>query len=244
MSKHSSFPEKQSVTQPGNWHELKLPEVYTKQHRSNDVVSGMIHTFGLLTALYGLYILVTDLGPNHSSTHHIGFWVFGLGSSFMFLGSSLYHLSPGNKEVLNRLDHCIIYICIASTYTSLCLIALDGWWRMGMLTTVYIMAIFGIGIKATGYKVSRIFSVGFYVFMGAFIVVAYVPMNRVIPDNGLHWLLIGGGFYTLGAVVYACEYVVEYQPKYFGMHEAFHILVWGGYASHWYMHYAFLSRVP
>jgi hemolysin III len=133
--------------------------------------------------------------------------------------------------ILRKIDHSAIYLLIAGTYTPFCVNAFEGFWKWGMLSIIWSLAIIGIVIKVFYIKAPRWLNAGIYVVMGWLCVGAAGQMLAVLPAWVFGWLLAGGVIYTLGAVVYITKFF-NFWPGVFGFHEVWHIFVLLAAAAH------------
>ncbi len=200
--------------------------------RLREPVSGLTHFFGAVGALFGLIVLLF-LGHD-SVTKAISLTIYGLSLVLMFSASSAYHLIPGSPKVigiLRKIDHSAIYILIAGSYTPICLHFFSGFWQWGLLAIVWTMAVIGVFTKLFIINAPRWVSAGIYLVMGWLSAFAIPEMMASMPLNALYGLLMGGIFFTLGAVVYITK-KPDFRPGVFGFHEVWHIFVILGCASH------------
>ena len=126
----------------------------------------------------------------------------------VYAASTVYHtlfLSEKGIKRLKKIDHMMIFVSIASTYTPICLIALKGFWGWSLLAIIWGLAVIGILIKIFWIHAPRWFSSVIYVTAGWIALIYLFPIINVLGTSGSLWLFIGGGFYTLGAVIYACR---------------------------------------
>jgi hemolysin III len=131
-----------------------------------------------------------------------------------------------------RLDHSMIFLLIAGTYTPFCLLLLDGRTRWTFLGIVWGGALAGIVLRNTVRQPARWLFVGLYLALGW---VALGIMPAVLREGGvavLVLLLVGGLFYSLGAVVYARQRP-DPSPGWFGFHEVFHALTLLAFVTHY-----------
>ena len=191
-----------------------------------------------LSAL-GLALLVREAALQATTWHVVGFSVFGASLIGLYTSSSLYHLLPLAPETLRlfrRIDHIMIYVLIAGTYTPICLTTLRGPWGGSILGVVWGMALVGFFLKIFWLQAPRGISTALYIAMGWVALVAVVPLADALPTTALVWLLLGGIFYTVGAMFYALKRPTIH-PRHFTFHELFHVLVMAGSACHyWLMH--------
>lgn len=194
--------------------------------------SGFSHLLGAILSLLGLgYLLMIGWGDNLRMT---SYGIYGISLTLMFSASATYHLVPSTEKwtlLLRKLDHTAIYLLIAGTYTPICLIFFTGFWKTGLLWIIWGMAIIGIIIKLFVIKAPRWVTAGIYLVMGWISVMAASEMVRAMPTGALVWLLAGGLFYTIGAVIYITK-KMDFIPDVFGFHEVWHIFVLLGAASH------------
>lgn len=210
-------------------------EISPLRHRSNDIVSGLIHLAGVGVSIAVLVILVVLASRDSDVWHIVGYALYGAGLILLYLASASYHLVPNRwvrcKRIAQRLDHAMIYILIAATYMPVVFIALDGGWRWSMFGSIWGLAIIGLSFKLLDLSLAPPLSAGLYLLMGWLIAIAASPLIQNMSQSALWLLLLGGVSYTLGIVFFALESVLP-QRKYFWMHEIFHLFVLGGSALH------------
>ena len=137
------------------------------------------------------------------------------------------------------IDHMMIYLVIAGSYTPICAIALEGEWRLGMLLGVWILAVAGILKKVFWLNAPRWFSTGLYLLMGWLCVIIFPQIWDVVPKVFSYWIIIGGLFYTIGAIIYALQ-KPNPAPSWFGYHGIWHLFVMGGAFSHFWAIFNYL----
>jgi hemolysin III len=195
-------------------------------------VNGLTHFFAAILAVFGLIVLLV-LGWQ-SLSRLISFSVYGISLILLFAASAAYHLVKARPKVLGilrKLDHAAIFILIAGTYTPFCVVMFSGFWRWGLLTIIWSLAIIGILVKMFIINGPRWLSAGIYIVMGWLCLAAVGEMLRVLPLGALAWLIAGGLTYTLGAVVYITK-AMNFLPGKFGFHEIWHIFVILGALAH------------
>jgi hemolysin III len=163
----------------------------------------------------------------------------------LYFSSATYHIlsldEEGTKK-LKRLDHMMIYILIAGTYTPICLVPMRGHWGWTIFIVVWTIAISGILFKIYYINAPRWLSTILYLMMGWICVLAIYPMTQTIPTGGIVWLAIGGIMYSIGAVIYALK-KPNPIPNVFGFHEIWHLFVLAGTFSHFITIYVYISKV-
>ena len=204
-----------------------------------DPFSAMSHLLGVILSIIGTVIL---LQQSHDLTDKIGLGIFGASLICLYAASTIYHAMDVSDKVnliLRKIDHAMIYVLIAGTYTPMCLIALKGTWGTALLITIWIIAAAGIALTLLWFEAPRWLTTTIYVLMGWLCVVATIPLKQSVGMAGLAWLLAGGLLYTIGAVIYATK-----RPHItFGMvgfHEIFHVFVLGGSLCHYILMLGYL----
>lgn len=209
-----------------------------------DPVSGISHLIGALLSLFGTIILLYFAYKQKDIVKIVSFFIFGGSMLFLYTSSAIYHLfghSPEEVDVFRKIDHAMIYILIAGTYTPFCLIALKGFWGVATLIVIWVLGIAGIStvfFKSFWTHVPRWFATSLYIIMGWLSVIIVYPLAKAMNIETILWLLTGGISYTVGAVIYAKK-----KPniaKGFGFHELFHIFVLLGTVFHFYAIYRYL----
>jgi hemolysin III len=185
------------------------------------------HLAGLLLALVGAALLITQASVQGDAWKIVGSSIFSASMVLLYGASSLYHSVRGNaKKVLVKLDHCAIYLLIAGTYTPFALVTLRGPWGWSLFGVVWGLAVLGI-IKELCFGRERFPSVPLYLAMGWLAVVAAVPLVRELPGAGLFWLVAGGVSYTGGILFYAND------ERWRHAHGIWHLFVLAGTACHY-----------
>lgn len=213
-----------------------------------DPISGISHLIGAILSLIGTAFLLYSAYQQNDLTKIVSFFIFGGSMLFLYTSSALYHLfghSPEEIDVFRKIDHAMIYILIAGTYTPFCLIALNNSWGLLILIIIWTLAAAGIStvfFKSFWTKVPRWFATGLYMMMGLVIVFFINPLLKATNIETVIGLFVGGVFYLVGAVIYAIK-----KPnisKSFGFHEIFHILVLLGTMSHFWTIYKYICFLP
>lgn len=150
--------------------------------------------------------------------------IYGLSMVILYTASSVYHgLVPGTaKKIMRVIDHCTIYFLIAGTYTPIALCSLrsiSAAWGWTIFAIVWALAIISAVFTAVDMNKYKTLSMCAYLGMGWCIIIASKIALRAIPVNGLLWLLTGGIFYTVGALLYS----IGKRRRY--IHSIFHIFV-------------------
>lgn len=195
-------------------------------------VNSLTHWGGAVLALIGLIALLIVGWSTPAKI--ISLAIYGASLIFLFSASATYHMVQVKDkalEIFRKIDHSAIFVLIAGTYTPFCVNAFEGFWKWGMLTIIWTLAIIGIMIKVFYIGAPRWLNAGIYVLMGWISVTASGQMLNALPAWVLTWLIIGGVIYTLGAVVYITK-IFNFKPGVFGFHEVWHIFVLLAAAAH------------
>jgi hemolysin III len=172
----------------------------------------------------------------------IAFSVFGASMVLLYTSSSLYHSLKAKEktlELFRKLDHSMIYVLIAGTYTPVCLLLLEGSWKWSMLITIWSLTLIGI-VKKFLWDPPRWLSTSFYLAMGWLAVVLFPAIWDKLPLAFLGWIAAGGVAYSIGAVIYGLRKPDPF-PHWFGFHEIWHLFVMAGTFSHFWAFYQFLT---
>ncbi|HYA15368.1 MAG TPA: hemolysin III family protein [Syntrophales bacterium] len=207
-------------------------------------MSGLTHCIGAVLAVAGLVILICESVNPVKPWHIVSFSVFGTGLILLYTASTLYHWLPLSEKGirnLRRLDHIMIFILIAATYTPVCLIPLRGPWGWSLFGSVWVLAILGIFLKFFWLQAPRWFSTTIYIIMGWLAIAGVWPLIKALQVGGFIWVLLGGLFYTVGAVIYAVK-MPNPWPNVFGFHEIFHVFVILGSVSHFWVMYGYVAK--
>jgi hemolysin III len=195
-------------------------------------VNSLTHWGGALLALAGsIVLLIVGWG---APAKIISLTIYGVSLIAMFSASATYHMvrvKDRALEIFRKVDHAAIYFLIAGTYTPFCVNAFDGFWKWGMLSIIWSLAVIGIVVKIFYIRAPRWLNAGIYVAMGWLSVGAAGQFLAALPVWVLGWLIAGGVIYTLGAVVYSTK-IFNFKPDVFGFHEMWHIFVLLAAAAH------------
>jgi len=205
--------------------------------QKSDLVNFYSHLLGAVASLAGYIVLLCN--SSGSLTKIVLSSIYSLCAVFIFTCSAIYHGQKAGEDDLNpwrRLDHIAIFFMIAGTYTPICYIYLDGWWRWGIIGAQWLLVILGLVFKLVYIHGPRWLTTAIYVAMGWMLIIPLNQLLTAMPFNSL-WLLLGGGIaYTLGAVFYAIK-KPNPVPGVFGFHEIFHLLVITGAVLHYLVIY-------
>jgi len=175
----------------------------------------------------------------------ITFIIYGISLILLFTASGTYHMVIAHDSIiinLRKLDHSAIYLLIAGTYTPICMYYFNGFWQYGMLALIWSLALIGIVVKLFVINAPRWITAGIYLIMGWLAIMGVQEILRTMPTAAIIWLVIGGLFYTFGAIIYITKFM-DFFPGKFGFHEVWHIFVILGAFSHYYLIFQFIAVV-
>jgi len=194
-------------------------------------VNSLTHWGGAVLALAGLIALLVVGWSKPAKV--ISLTIYGMSLIAMFSASATYHMvrvKDKALEIFRKIDHSAIYLLIAGTYTPFCVNVFEGFWRWGLLTIIWGLALIGITVKIFVIRAPRWVNAGIYLIMG-WLCVAAIGQMALLPSWVLAWMLAGGVIYTLGAIVYMTK-IFNFVPGVFGFHEVWHIFVLLAAAAH------------
>jgi hemolysin III len=163
--------------------------------------------------------------------------VFAVGFSGMFGASAAYHRlrwTPAGRDRIRRLDHSMIFVAIAGTYTPVTLVVLDGPFEIAALAAVWTMAAAGVVLKVFVMHRFEVLGSAMYPLLGWAAIVALPQILREISLAAVGLMFAGGLLYSAGAIVLATRRP-DPDPLVFGYHEVWHAFVLGGWACHYAM---------
>jgi len=195
------------------------------------LLRGVFHACAAVAAVGGIVLLVLLAD---SAGAYVGGAVFASSLVLLYTTSAAYHRitwKPRLRSLMKRLDHAMIFVLIAGTYTPFCLVVLDTAWGISLLSVVWGLAGAGVIMKLAWPDAPRWLSVLLYLGVGWLALVATTELLSWFTLAPLLLLALGGVAYTLGGVVYAAGRPNPF-PRVFGYHEVFHALVIAGSALH------------
>lgn len=204
--------------------------------KAKDPMSALTHFIGFVFAVLltpVLLIHASNFSP--TSAEMISLGIFMISMALLYGASASYHTFKVEGEAamrLKRLDHMMIFVLIAGSYTPICTIVLkeDG---VVLLSVVWGIAILGMLFKLLWVTCPKWISSVMYIAMGWVVIFAMPTLLRVMDTTCFMWLLIGGIIYTIGGVIYALKLVrFNNRDSLWGSHEIFHLFVLGGSLCH------------
>jgi hemolysin III len=205
-----------------------LPLPNWTQSAGEELANGISHGVGFLGAIIGTPILLLAAFHHGNIPFLIGTIIFTTTMFLVYLASTLYHGWPQihTKSRLQLLDHSAIFLLIAGTYTPFALGPLRGGGGLAMLGIVWVLALFGVIMKATrGALRHRRLAMTLYLGTGWIAVIFIRPLALAIPLSALLCLIAGGIAYTAGTLFFANE-----RQRY--AHFIWHLFVLAGTSCH------------
>jgi len=206
-----------------------------------EITNSALHGIGALAATASMVLLSLKAlgflnGRGGDVIDLVAVLIYSAAMIGMYLISTLYHSiqHQGVKSFLRRLDHSIIYVFIAGTYTPFCLIALRGAWGWSIFGVEWFLALLGITLNMFKVKFIKKIEIAFYIIMGWLIVVGFVPLIRAVPVKCVVMLITGGILYTLGVIWYKKKHL-----KY--SHAVWHVFVLAGTVFQWFSVWMLIS---
>lgn len=209
---------------------------FTMKHKLKDPGSAITHLIGMILAAIVSIPLIIKSFLSGDYVRIISLIIFTISMIGLYGASTAYHsfnISPMVNKKLKKLDHAMIFVLIAGSYTPICTIVLGGTLGYGLLSVIWIIAILGIVFKMFWVTCPKWVSSIMYIAMGWLCIVAIAPIIHSLSKTSFGWLLAGGIIYTVGGVIYALKIPwFENHWKNFGLHEIFHLFVMGGSLCH------------
>lgn len=207
--------------------------------------SALTHFIAMMMAVFAAIPLLVKAAVSSGERNFIAMAIF-MGSMILLYGASAtYHsvdFSGKRLRIFRKIDHMMIFVLIAGSYTPVCLIVLGGQLGYTMLATVWGIAVAGILIKAFWINCPKWFSSVIYIAMGWVCLGVFGTLWNTLPISAFLWLLAGGLIYTIGGVIYALKLpLFNSKHKNFGSHELFHLFVMGGSICHFIFMYVFVA---
>jgi hemolysin III len=186
------------------------------------VLRGRLHQVAAIASAFGLLWLVRVAATTPAK---VAAAVYGVSCVLLYLASTSYHVfsrSDRARLIMRRIDHSMIYVLIAGTFTPICILAMDGWTRWVVLGAVWAGALFGVLLKALASHRFRRFTFALYLVLG-WAGIAALPALVEHPTR-FALVVIAGLLYTVGAILFGLRWPLP-SSRWFGYHEVWHSLV-------------------
>lgn len=201
-----------------------------------DPVSSITHYIGLfLTIIFGIPLIFRGFGVG--TKNGVSLIIFIIGMALLYLASGTYHAissTPVINRILKKLDHCMIFVLIASSYTPICFVAVNTRRSRFLLILIWLIAFSGIVLKLFIVYHPKWISSVLYISMGWLCIFLLGDIFKSLNIIGFVFLVLGGILYTIGGIIYALKLKgLNSKYKYWGSHEIFHIFVMLGSLCHY-----------
>lgn len=207
--------------------------------------SAITHFIGMLMAVFAAVPLLVKAGVSSGGEHFMAMAIFIASMILLYAASAAYHsvnLADRYLRVFRKLDHMMIFVLIAGSYTPVCLIVLGGELGYTLLALVWGIALAGMLVKAFWITCPKWFSSAIYIAMGWVCVLVFGRLFDTLSTAAFLWLLAGGIIYTVGGVIYALKLpLFNSRHREFGSHEVFHLFVMAGSLCHFIFMYFYVA---
>lgn len=207
--------------------------------------SAITHFIGMMMAIFAAIPLLVKAGITSGYLSFTSMAVFMASMILLYGASATYHsvnLSGRYLNIFRKLDHMMIFVLIAGSYTPVCLIVLGGQSGYTLLALVWGIALAGMIIKACWITCPKWFSSVIYIAMGWVCLLVFGQLLSTLPTAAFLWLLAGGLIYTAGGIIYALKLpLFNSRHKAFGSHEVFHLFVMAGSVCHFIFMYVYVA---
>lgn len=207
--------------------------------------NAITHFIGMMLAVFASVPLLVKSGISSDTRCFMAMGIFIVSMILLYGSSALYHtvnVSAKALQIFRKVDHMMIFVMIAGSYTPVCLIVLGGRTGMLLLGLVWSIALVGMGINLFWITCPKWFSSLVYIALGWVCVLVFGELLAVLPIEAFLWLLAGGIIYTIGGVIYALKLkVFNGKYVYFGSHAIFHLFVMGGSICHFIFMYGYVA---
>lgn len=206
--------------------------------------SAITHFIGMMLAIFASIPLLIKASLFSTRTGLIAMAVFITSMILLYAASTLYHsvnFSGKKLKLFKKLDHMMIFVLIAGSYTPVCLLVLEPRDGYRLLVTVWAAAALGMLFKLFWVTCPKYISSIIYVAMGWACLSVFGELLHTLSPAAFLWLLLGGLLYTAGSVIYALKLPrFNARHKNFGTHEIFHLFVMGGSICHFICMYRYV----
>jgi len=209
--------------------------------RMQNPVRGLLNAAAAGASLVGTVLLLTRAGGDPA--RQLPLLIFGVSLLGLYTVSSLYHSVPWQaawKGRMQRLDHSMIYVLVAGTYTPIAGLMLSGWRRSGILAAVWGIAAIGIAQKLLLPHLAGWISIVLQMIQGWLGPLVARPLAQTLPAEALLLIAFGGLLYTVGTVLFVTRRP-RLWPRVFSYHEVFHVLVVAASLTHYAAIFAFVA---
>lgn len=207
--------------------------------------SALTHFIAMQLALCAAVPLLVRAAVHSGVKSLTAMTVFMISMVLLYAASTIYHSVNCSGRILRifrKMDHMMIFILIAGTYTPVCLLTLPKPSGLMLLAAVWGIALVGIFIKGFWITCPKWFSSVLYIAMGWSCLSVLGQLFSLLPLHAFLWLLAGGLIYTAGGIIYALRLpLFDARHPMFGLHEIFHLFVMAGSLCHFVFMFCYLA---
>ena len=207
--------------------------------------SALTHFIAMLLALCAAVPLLVRAAVHSGVKSLTAMTVFMISMVLLYAASTIYHSVNCSGRILRifrKMDHMMIFVLIAGTYTPVCLLTLPKPSGLMLLAAVWGIALVGIFIKGFWITCLKWFSSVLYIAMGWSCLSVLGQLFSLLPLHAFLWLLAGGLIYTAGGIIYALRLpLFDARHPMFGLHEIFHLFVMAGSLCHFVFMFCYLA---
>lgn len=207
--------------------------------------SAITHFIAMMLAVFASTPLLIKAAVTSGSVAFFAMFIFMLSMILLYGASATYHSvnCTGHRlSIFRKIDHMMIYVLIAGSYTPVCMVVLGGKKGLILLSLVWGLALAGILLNALWITCPKWLSSIIYIAMGWICVPLFSTLWNTLPKSAFFWLLAGGVVYTAGGIIYALKLpIFNSRHKNFGSHEIFHLFVMGGSICHFIFMYCYVA---
>ena len=207
--------------------------------------SALTHFIAMLLALCAAVPLLVRAAVHSGVKSLTAMTVFMISMVLVYAASTIYHSVNCSGRILRifrKMDHMMIFVLIAGTYTPVCLLTLPKPSGLMLLAAVWGIALVGIFIKGFWITCPKWFSSVLYIAMGWSCLSVLGQLFSLLPLHAFLWLLAGGLIYTAGGIIYALRLpLFDARHPMFGLHEIFHLFVMAASLCHFVFMFCYLA---
>ena len=200
-----------------------------RYYRINQIANTLAPGVGFMLSIPGLALLLTAAARHGDLWHVVSSAVYGVSLVISYATFTLYHIFKYHQRwghLFKVLDHSVIYLLIAGTYTPFTLVFLRGNWGWTLFGAIWGLTLAGILFKIFFVYRFKILAPLLYLAMSWLIILAIKPALALVPTQALHYLLAGGLAYSFGLIFYAWKSLLFH-------HAIWHLFVFAGSLLHY-----------